>query len=177
MSDREMQARRFDREIVRHARALARRLSRRSFLARLGATLVGAGALPLLPYARAATTESVPELGDPQSCDYWRYCAFSGSLCSCCGGSSTQCPPGTEASPVSWIGTCKNGADDKSYVISYNDCCGKGPCGRCGCHRTEGERPIYYPSKSSDIVWCFGTRSHAYHCTVALVLGGADSPS
>ena len=178
MGDRERRiTERFDVRIDRSARALAQRWSRRSFVARLGTVLVGAGTVPLLPYARAASTETVPELGDPQSCDYWRYCAFSGNLCTCCGGSTTQCPPGTEASPVSWIGTCKNGADDKNYVISYNDCCGKGPCGRCGCHRTEGEKPIYFPAKSSDIVWCFGTKTHSYHCTVALVLGGADSPS
>jgi methylamine dehydrogenase light chain len=24
--------------------------------------------------------------GDQASCDYWRYCAIDGFLCSCCGG-------------------------------------------------------------------------------------------
>jgi methylamine dehydrogenase light chain len=64
--------------------------------------------------------------------------------------------------------------DGRQYVISYNDCCGKSPCGRCGCHRTEGDKPVYFPSKSNDILWCFGTRTHTYHCTVALVLSGVE---
>ncbi len=34
--------------------------------------------------------------------------------------------------------------------------------------------PVYFPSKSNDILWCFGTKSHAYHCTVAVVLGTAS---
>jgi hypothetical protein len=30
------------------------------------------------------------------------------------------CPPGTEMSPITWIGTCTNPADGRAYVISYN---------------------------------------------------------
>ncbi len=43
-------------------RLLARRVSRRSFLGRLGAMLVGAAALPLLPVARAFAQETPTEL-------------------------------------------------------------------------------------------------------------------
>ena len=39
----------------------------------------------------------------------------------------------------------------------------------------ERERPVYYPSKSSSVLWCFGTESRAYHCTVGVVLGEAGS--
>lgn len=157
------------------SRLLARRTSRRSFLGRLGTMLVGVSTLPLLPVARSLAVEGIAEIGDPQSCDYWRYCALGGTLCTCCGGSTTACPPGAEASPVTWVGTCKNPVDDKDYLISYNDCCGKAICARCFCHRTEGDKPVYFPSKSNDILWCFGTESHAYHCTVALVLGEATN--
>ena len=165
-----------DAKAVESTRSLAKRVSRRSFLSRVGVLLVGAGAIPVLPVIRQAAAADLPELGDPQSCDYWRYCAFGGNLCSCCGGSESSCPPGTELSPVTWVGTCRNPADGKHYLISYNDCCGKAPCGRCNCHRTEGDKPIYYPSKSNNILWCFGTQSHSYHCTVALVLSETDIP-
>jgi methylamine dehydrogenase light chain len=32
---------------------------------------------------------------------------------------------------------------------------------------------VYYPSKTSSVLWCFGTESRAYHCTVGVVLGEA----
>lgn len=156
------------------SRRLAQQTSRRSVLSRLGTTLIGASVLPLLPVARAFGAEGLQEIGDPKSCDYWRYCALGGTLCSCCGGSETQCPPGAEPSPITWVGTCKNPVDNKDYLISYNDCCGKSVCARCGCHRTERDKPVYFPSKANDILWCFGTESHAYHCTVALVKGVAS---
>ena len=162
-----------DRGTAAASRKLARGQSRRGVLARLGTLLVGASVLPLLPVSRAFGAEGLSEIGDPQSCDNRRYCALGGTMCSCCGGSMTQCPPGAEPSPVTWVGTCKNPVDDKDYLISYNDCCGKAVCARCGCHRTERDKPVYFPSKSNDILWCFGTESHAYHCTVALVLGEA----
>ncbi len=165
-----------DRLTTGAARTLAGRTSRRSFIGKLGTFLVGMGALPVLPvYREAAAAADIPEMGDSLSCDYWRYCAFSGSLCGCCGGSHTQCPAGSEAASVAWVGTCQNPSDGKNYLISYNDCCGKSSCGRCGCHRSEGDRPVYFPSKSNSILWCFGAQSHAYHCTMALVIGEVDS--
>ena len=79
--------------------ALARKLSRRNFLSRLGMFIAGAAAFPLLPVSRSFAQDSIREVGDPQSCDYWRYCAMSGTLCSCCGGSYTSCPPGFTTLP------------------------------------------------------------------------------
>ena len=151
------------------ARELARHTSRRSFFATLGALLVGGLARPLLPVARAA---SAPE-DDPERCDYWRYCAIDGFLASCCGGTHTSCPPGTQMAPITWLGTCRNPADGKQYVISYNDCCGKDACGRCFCRRSEGDRPVYYTHKANDIDWCMGTTSVIYNSTVAVVVGVA----
>ncbi len=171
-----------DRLVERTARQLARRTSRRSVLTRFGVALVGASALPLLPVARAATDARVPapddakltgEVSDPKSCHYWRHCAIDGFLCACCGGSQNACPPGTEMSPVTWIGTCRNPGDGKDYIISYNDCCGQALCMRCKCTRTEGEKPVYFTSKNNDLLWCFGTKSRAVHCSVAQVVGVA----
>ena len=144
-----------DRLIERTARELARRTSRRSFLARLGMLLVGAAGLPVLPLARGAAPDD----------------AIDGFLCSCCGGSQDSCPPGTEMSPVTWIGTCRNPADGKDYLVSYNDCCGSTLCMRCRCTRTEGEKPLYIVSKNNDLLWCFGTKSRAVNCSVAMILG------
>jgi len=188
---------RFDRFAEQGARALARRLSRRHVLARLGAWIAGGAALPLLPIARvpAAHAQDAPRpqppdapraaapdegiagpAGDPASCDYWRHCAIDGFLCSCCGGSHTSCPPGTEMAPVTWIGTCRNPADGRHYVISYNDCCGKSMCGRCYCHRNEGDLPAYLPPRRNDIHWCVAAQSTVYHCSTAIVLGVATEP-
>ena len=163
-------------------RLLARRTGRRSFLGRAGALLAGAAAWPLLPVARAsagserlpAPSEAIPGAeGDPTRCEYWRHCAIDGFLCSCCGGSASACPPGAEMSPITWIGTCRNPVDGRDYVISYNDCCGKGFCGRCMCNRNEGDRPEYHWYRSNDINWCAGAASQVYHCSVAIVVGQA----
>ena len=173
---------RIDALVAELSRRLARRSSRRGLLARAGALLVGGAALPLLPLARGAAARepapgepdpATPE-GDPKQCQYWRNCSIDGFLSACCGGTHRSCPPGTEMSPVTWIGTCRNPADGRDYVISYNDCCGKGPCGSCFCHRNEGDRPIYYPHRSNDINWCAGTSTNVYHCSTAIALGVAN---
>jgi len=174
-----------DRWFTRAARELARNSSRRGFLARVAAVLIGGSALPLLPIARGQSARlSAPgeppadtPQGDPGNCEYWRHCAIDGFLCGCCGGSQRSCPPGTEVSPVTWVGTCRNPADGKDYIISYNDCCGKHVCGLCYCHRNEGDKPVYYPHRSNDINWCFGTQSVVYNCSTAVVLGIATEPS
>ena len=177
---------RFDDLIEKCTRTVAQRTSRRSVLAGISGFLFGAAMIPVLPVARAAggSEGGYPGVGaqesgidgdpgDPTSCDYWRYCALGGTLCACCGGTLTSCPPGSELSPITWVGTCHNPADDRDYLISYNDCCGKRTCQRCGCHSTEREKPVYFPSKASNVLWCFGTEAHTYHCTVAGILGEA----
>ena len=109
-----------------------------------------------------------------QSCDYWRHCAIDGFLCACCGGSQSACPPGTEMSPITWIGTCRNPGDGKDYVISYNDCCGAVALRALPLHPHRGRAAVYYTSKNNDLLWCFGTKSRAVHCSVAIVLGRGD---
>ena len=178
------------------ARSLAKRTSRRSLVGSLGALLIGAAALPLLPIARGAAPKP-PEAGktpgsggrtdsarpaddktkhvnDPTSCDYWRHCAIDGYLCGCCGGSESSCPPGTEMSAVTWVGTCHNPLDGKDYVVSYNDCCGKATCGRCLCNRNERDTPIYIPFQSNDYNWCSGSKANVpYHCSTARIVSAA----
>lgn len=166
-------------------RRIARQSSRRGFLGKLGGLLVGAAAIPLLPVARASSagpasrvpaqsTGNPMDPGDPTTCDYWRYCGIDGYICSCCGGTQNQCPPGTEMSPMTWVGTCRNPADGKNYVISYNDCCGKSGCGRCLCNRNEDDKPVYRPPANNDINWCMGG-SNVYNCSIAVILGLADA--
>lgn len=157
-------------------RRAARNTSRRSFLAGFGRLLMGAGAATLLPVYRSSAFSSagsgLVEQGDPTSCDYWRYCAIDGFLCSCCGGTASSCPPGTVRSDITWIGTCRNPVDGKDYVISYNDCCGKSNCGRCVCQRDQGDAPLYRPQSSNDLNWCSGSQADMpYHCSLSVVIG------
>jgi methylamine dehydrogenase light chain len=163
-----------DRFFEKKARNVAQTNGRRGFMKGVGAALVGVSYIPLLPVARAADAPVLAqEVGDPSSCDYWRYCAVDGFLCDCCGGSYNTCPPGTEMSPITWIGTCRNPVDGRNYVISYNDCCGKTQCGTCLCQRDEGDRPLYRSDKSNDVNWCLGATSSVYHCSTAIVVGVA----
>jgi methylamine dehydrogenase light chain len=169
--------RKLDQLCERSTRALAQRTSRRSLLASLGQLLTGAALLPLLPMdraGRARAAEATPRADSAESCEYWKYCAIDGFLCSCCGGTSASCPPGTAPSPISWIGTCHNAADGRDYMVSYNDCCGKSSCGTCDCTRNEGEKPIYRPSRNNDLNWCLANADVNYHCTVSVILGVAE---
>ena len=169
-----------DQLIEQGVRGFAKRTSRRGVLEKIGALVAGAAfTMPLLPVARGeeeagegnAGDSGIDETGDPLSCDYWRYCAIDGFLCGCCGGSHDACPPGSQMSRVTWIGTCENPADGKSYIISYNDCCGKSSCGNCLCNRNERDRPIYRSPTANDINWCLDTDSAIYHCTTARLIG------
>lgn len=177
-----------DQMIENGARFIAQRTSRRGLLATFGAIFVGQAALPLLPIARASqsdpssvddrgvaakTTGNLQDPGDPTQCDYWRYCGIDGFLCACCGGTQNSCPPGTEMSPITWVGTCQNPADKRAYIISYNDCCGTDSCGRCLCNRNESDKPMVRPQANNDINWCLGASSKTYNCSTAIILGVA----
>ena len=173
------------------ARTVARHTSRRGFLGTLGTLLAGGASIPLLPVARAAAEAQADpdatypgvspqasitpeETGDPSRCDYWRYCGIGGPLCACCGGSANACPPGAEMSPLGWIGTCRNPVDNKNYIISYNDCCGKPKCTRCLCApHNAADKPVVRPQSSSNYRWCLGTKSNSFTCATAVVLGVA----
>lgn len=170
-----------DRLFERSARHVAHSTSRRNALVRFGSWVVVGTALPLiLPVdrssgnAHAAEPGTVGDPGDPQSCDYWRYCSIDGFLCTCCGGTINACPPGTDVSEVTWVGTCHNPADGRDYIIAYNDCCGKQACGQCACNRNDSEQPLYRPFNNNDINWCLGAEHLTYNCTIATIRGVAD---
>jgi methylamine dehydrogenase light chain len=168
---------RIDAMVESVARDMARRVSRRRLLGRLGALLVGAATLPLLPVARGAPAGTpaggtAADPGDPKTCEYWRHCAIDGFLCSCCGGSTHSCPPGTEPSAITWVGTCHNPGDGRDYIVSYNDCCGKASCGRCLCNRNENDKPLYMPFAANDYNWCAGSQvGIAYNCSTSRIVG------
>lgn len=172
----------FDDLFESSARAVASRTARRSFIARLGLAMAGAAAVPLLPLVRGGRAEAAEPIGksaaanrdDPKTCDYWAYCATDGWLCTGCGGTSSKCPPGTDPSPIAWIGTCKNPGDGKSYVVSYHDCCGQSQCQSALCSRNEGETPRYLPQRANSITWCFGVAT-TYHCTISRLLSVVNS--
>ena len=167
----------------RSTRTVAQRSSRRNFLAGLGKVLVStAFVLPVLPFDRTpahAAGHGGKSKGEPTEfdCDYWRYCSVDGFLCSCCGGSMTTCPPGTTPSAVSWVGTCHNPADGRDYLVSYNDCCGRTTCGRCGCNTNTRERPGYRMGVHNDVNWCMANGSSLYHCTVSVIVGLEEGQS
>ncbi|HEY6482129.1 MAG TPA: methylamine dehydrogenase light chain [Steroidobacteraceae bacterium] len=180
-----------DRIFENSARSLARRTSRRSMLASIGRILTGAALMPLLPVDRSARAQNAPAASmatgaagatrataatsnDPKNCEYWKYCAIDGFLCACCGGSSNSCPPGTQPSPITWIGTCHNPADRRDYIVSYNDCCGKVSCGDCFCNRNEAEKPMYRLSRNNDVNWCMANTESDYHCSISVILGVAQ---
>ncbi|OUJ15597.1 methylamine dehydrogenase light chain [Acetobacter sp. DsW_063] len=178
----------FDTLSEKFARYLAVNSSRRSVLGKVSTAMAVAPAFPLLPVTRAEASAPNPpptltdfernaQSKDPDRCDYWRHCAIDGVLCGCCGGGVHTCPPGTEPSPVSWIGTCRNPEDGRSYVIAYRDCCGRNMCNvpkECDCNTSDREMPIYRPQTSNDIIWCFGTKSTTYHCSTAAIIGQAS---
>ncbi len=113
---------RFDPDAIGEAvlRRFAGVTSRRGILSRLGLALVAAPVFPLLPVSRAEAgkPDHSPDAktafardaqtSDNTRCDYWRYCAIDGNLCTCCGGGIHTCPAGSEPSPVSWVGSCIN---------------------------------------------------------------------
>jgi methylamine dehydrogenase light chain len=170
-----------DRFIETSSHSLAAQNGRRSFLGKLGIAMVGSSLLPLLPVDRLSEANAAEgkkgsvDWNNPRSCDYWAYCSMGGGLCACCGGTSDKCPPGTWASAIAWVGTCKNPGDGKSYVMSYHDCCGTTGCYECACHREEGATPRYRLQRSPYVNWCYGAANPtAYNCTISKMLSVAE---
>jgi methylamine dehydrogenase light chain len=166
----------FDKCTEISARKSANLMGRRSTLTKIGGVMVGSALMPLLPFDRSlgVAHAAIPSQ-DPNSCDYWRYCAMDGQTCSSSGGSATSCPPGSEMSKVAWVGTCRNPKDNKNYLVSYNDCCGKiEVTGSLFCYNNVDERPGYRMGLHNDVNWCMANEGKGYHCTVTILVGLAD---
>lgn len=168
-----------DRASEKSVRKVAQQNGRRSFLAKAGTVFAGAMLAPILPFDRSlggAAFASDGIVTDENDCAYWKHCALDGNLCSTSGGTLTSCPPGSEASKVAWVGTCRNPNDGKDYLVSYNDCCGRSTVASSTfCFRSEGERPGYRMGLHNDINWCMANANKGYHCTVSVVVGVADA--
>lgn len=161
-------------------RHTAQSMGRRHVLTRLGTYMVAGTMVPMLPFDRSGGAAFAfgaegkdAQDTDDTACDYWRYCALGGRLCTTCNGSVSECTPGTEASVVTWVGTCENPADGRHYLISYQDCCGGGGCGGevTSCSNNIRERPGYRMGLHNGINWCMANDAQTYHCTVALIVG------
>jgi len=139
----------FDVWTARLTSALAQRVTRKSFLTKLGTFLmvtVGAGT--------AASLE--PRIVYAASCSDWWYCGMHGSPCAACGGSDSSCPSG--CSPQSaWTYCCNLPGTNCWYYYTYRDCCGCSP----SCDGT-------YCYNSSEPSWC---TSGSYGCTLAQYAG------
>jgi methylamine dehydrogenase light chain len=166
-----------DRRVELGMRTAAQTRGRRSFLSRLGTAIVGGAVLPMLPFDRSAGADAAPKSahGDDTKCDYWAYCSLDGTRCNACGGSASQCPPGSQASSVSWVGTCVNPKDKKAYLVSYNDCCGKAGCMEdATCSNNQGERPGYRMGGFNDMNWCMANTGKGVHCSTSVIIGVAE---
>jgi methylamine dehydrogenase light chain len=167
-----------DRRMEAGACTSAQAMGRRSFLSKFGALVVGGTVLPMLPFDRTLGAPGAHESGaqDDTGCDYWAYCGIDGTRCNACGGTISQCPPGSQPSSVSWVGTCINPKDKKAYLVSYYDCCGKTSCEEeADCSRHEGERPGYRIGTLSDMNWCMANANKGVNCSTAVVIGVADN--
>ena len=77
-------------------------------------------------------------------------------------------PPGATASTTSWVGTCVNPDDNKTYLIAYRDCCGKPACGLCHCDNQDREHTTLCPTDKQRHYLVFWPRQHAVsllHCS------------
>ena len=171
----------------RLVRKLAGHTSRRGMLSKIGLALAAAPVFPVLPISRAQAQGKRDrgaaahthfymnaQTKDDTKCDYWRYCGVDGNLCACCGGGPHTCPAGATASTTSWVGTCVNPDDSKTYLIAYRDCCGKPNCGQCHCDNEDRDTQLYVPQTNNDIIWCFGLDNMQYHCSTAALVGAVQ---
>ncbi len=77
---------------------------------------------------------------------------------------------------VSWVGTCHNAQDGKSYPGQLHGLLWqRSSCGQCYCSANVGERPGYeMAGVHNDVNWCMANKQASYHCTVSVIVGVAE---
>jgi hypothetical protein len=140
---------------------VSQRISRRSFIGRLGGTLAGAavggvvGQLIIVDGRHKAAQAYTGNCGD------WENCGMYGRMCKNCGGNAanTVCPDGTYYSGGCWSKCCSDGAKTPTNrIFYYCDCCGNG-CNSGWCLRHPDPQPFW------------GCGGGNYRCTITLPSG------
>jgi hypothetical protein len=101
-----------------------------------------------------ATPTPTPAPVAPPKCSDTRYCWMHGHPCSCCGGSDTACPTGTNRGST-WTYCCGG------RTRSFRDCCGNVTC----------PSSCVWCDNSTQPNWCYGAGSMNYVCTLSEDLG------
>ena len=158
--------------IENRSRDVARLSSRRGFLGALGAVVAGAGAVPLLPVARASTSavDDVPAqaTGHPPRTRVIRPPASTGataaSTVSCAAVAAARrtparparkCRPSPGSAPAATPPTAGTTSSPTTTAAA------RAVRPRCLCNRNEDDKPVYRPQANNDINWCMGTQSTA----------------
>ncbi len=140
---------------------IAARSSRRSFLGRVAAVLVGELGLVLLPVDRRAYATGLSNI----NCTSPLWCGMSGYPCSTCtGGSTNACPSGSQMGISSWTACCP-GFGSGYRCVTYCDCCSTtSPPSGWSCSSTCANQSVCvsgtpangtnYCSASASVYWC-----------------------
>lgn len=146
---------RIDAYVEEGLRRFAQTTSRRSFMGKLGGSVLGVAGVTV---AHHSILPRDTRVSASSSCSDWQYCGLSGYTCASCdeGGSNISCPNECIEGNA-WLACC-NWISQCNYYVSYRDCCG---CSLTGCQHCN----------NADVDnWCAGIGS--YGCTLARVEGG-----
>ena len=157
--ERNVEEHAFDARAAKILREISKRSTRRGVLSSMGRLLLritGVLILPLLPVDRM-----VPDAQAQSGCSLWYQCGMCGTLCTCCGGTLTQCP-GSCPPSGGWAICCHN-TSGQGLLVVYVDCCENGTaCMACnGCQQCA--------NNCTGAEWCGDRGRYTYRCTIAKI--------
>ncbi len=134
-----------DRAIERALRGFGQSVSRRSFLSKLGAAVLGgvgvAFGTMVLPIDRT-TAEAT------HTCSSWYHCGLYGRACGCCNGYKLcKCPDGAWPGNY-WAYNCCKPSTGQLWRIAYVDCCNTS-CSCTWCQNHPQPQPYWDCSATS----------------------------